>query len=204
MRFRWSPVGTKKNMNLTRTFCVALPVVATTAAVGVLLGTKSNITAQVSGGHDTNPVDNGRPVILIANALGVPETVFREAFSHVRPAPGGEAPDPRQVDRNKEALLTPLGPYGVRNDRLDEVSNYYRYRPETGELWQHRDAQIRVSVVKGKAPQVTVEDAGAGYSSLPVITVPGHPEFRVSARLRFTRDLATNGSLEAVTIQVKK
>jgi hypothetical protein len=41
-----------------------------------------------SGGHDTVVVDRGRPVVLIAAALGVPDEVFREAFSHVRPASG--------------------------------------------------------------------------------------------------------------------
>ena len=35
-----------------------------------------------------------RPVVLIAAALGVSSDVFREAFSHVRPAPAGTRPDP--------------------------------------------------------------------------------------------------------------
>lgn len=191
-------------MNLTRTFSVAVPAVASVAAMVLLLGPKSSVSAQISGGHDTNPIDHGRPVILVASALGVPEAVFRDAFSRVRPAPGGESPDPAQVDRNKQALLSTLGRYGVENDRLDEVSNYYRYQPESGELWQHRDAKVWVKMVTGKAPEVTVEDAGAGYSSVPTIFVPGHPELSISAKLRFTKNLATNGSLESVTVRLKK
>src|SRR4051794_34511931 len=42
-----------------------------------------------SGGHETNLRDHGRPVVLVAGALGVPAQVFRDAFSHVRPAPAG-------------------------------------------------------------------------------------------------------------------
>src|SRR6476620_10797851 len=88
-----------------------------------------------SGGHETDPRDRGRPVILIASALGVPPEVFREAFSHVHPAPPGRGPTPEEARRNKDALLGALSKYGVTNERLDEVSNYYRYRRDHGELW---------------------------------------------------------------------
>src|ERR1051325_7086572 len=72
-----------------------------------------------SGGHETDPRDHGRPVVLVAGALGVQPQVFRDAFSHVRPAPRGTEPDPRQVRENKAALMSALGRYGVTNDRLD-------------------------------------------------------------------------------------
>ena len=77
---------------------------------------------------------------LSRRGLGVPAEVFREAFTHVKPAPAGEQPDPEQVQRNKRALLDALGKYGVNNDRLDEVSNMYRYRPGDENLWRHSDA----------------------------------------------------------------
>jgi hypothetical protein len=93
-----------------------------------------------SGGYETVPRDRGRPVVLIAAALGVPSDVFRKAFSRVRPAPAGTRPDPQQVRKNKEVLLKALGPYGVTNDRLDEVSNYYRYVRSRGELWPTKPA----------------------------------------------------------------
>jgi ribosomal protein L11 methyltransferase len=48
-----------------------------------------------------------------------------------------------------------------------------------------------------------VIDAGCGYRSKPKITVPGHPEILVSAEVRFTKNLATNGSLQKVTAKLK-
>ncbi|MEI8283231.1 MAG: hypothetical protein WCG75_12560, partial [Armatimonadota bacterium] len=51
---------------------------------------------RVEGGHGTAEVDHGRPVILVAGGLGVPPQIFREAFSHVKPAPAGQEPDPEQ------------------------------------------------------------------------------------------------------------
>src|SRR5690348_4898968 len=92
----------------------------TDAAVIQTASAASNGEVQVliSGGHDTNPVDHGRPVVLIASMLGVPEEVFREAFSGVSPAGAGQEPNPIQVQLNKSALLEVLGPYGVTNDHL--------------------------------------------------------------------------------------
>ena len=75
-----------------------------------------------SGGHDTVPVDHGRPVVLIAAALGVKDEVFREAFSHVHPAgPGSGGPTGEEARANKAALMKALGKYGITNERLDAV-----------------------------------------------------------------------------------
>src|SRR4051794_23144238 len=82
-----------------------------------------------SGGHDTDPRDHGRPVVLIAAALGVKTEVFREAFSGVTPA-GDRRPTGDEARRNKAALMKVLQPLGITNERLDEVSNYYRYQPQ--------------------------------------------------------------------------
>ena len=108
-----------------RRFCICL-----LAAIGFVAfhspswaGDEDKIQLVITGGHETDPRDRGRPVILIGNALGVTPEVFREAFSHVKPAPGGEQPDPAQVQRNKAALLKALGPYRVTNELLDRVSN---------------------------------------------------------------------------------
>jgi len=120
-----------------------------------------------SGGHETDPRDRGRPVVLIAAALGVPAQVFRDAFSHVRPAPAGTRPSGQQVRKNKESLLTTLGPYGVTNDRLDEVSNYYRYVRSRGEMWPTKPAAAYAEVEQGKIVRFVIIKAGAGYSSPP-------------------------------------
>src|SRR4051812_1979791 len=58
-----------------------------------------------AGGYETNPVDHGRPVALVAGALGVAPEVFREAFGHVHPAGPGNGPEPEQVRDNKAALM---------------------------------------------------------------------------------------------------
>jgi hypothetical protein len=159
--------------------------------------TNQTVTVQVTGGHDTDPRDHGRPVILVASALKVPPQVFRDAFSHVIPAPLGEQPDPEQVRRNKEALLDALAPYGVTNDRLDEVSNYYRYNGRR-ELWRHRDAKITATIHEGKILSIAIVDPGAGYSSTPALSVPGLPDQRVTVKLGFGLDLQTNGSIRTV------
>jgi hypothetical protein len=149
-----------------------------------------------TGGHDTDPRDRGRPVVLIAAALGVPAAVFRDAFSHVHPAAAGEQPDPAQVRLNKDALMQRLAPYGVTNERLDEVSNYYRYRRQNGELWRHVDAEGFAMFSGGKIASITITNAGAGYSSEPKVSIPGvgltvYP----MARLMFGTDLSNNGSI---------
>jgi hypothetical protein len=136
-------------------------------------------------------------VVLIAAALGVPTDVFRTAFSGVTPAGAGEQPQADQVSRNKAALLRVLAPYGVTNDRLDEVSNYYRYNVSAGESWATRTAKAVATVRAGHVVSITVTDAGAGYSSVPSVSVPGATSAAV-AHLRFRQDLRTNGSVTTV------
>src|SRR4051794_35543434 len=89
---------------------------------------ESKVPVTFSGGHETDPRDNGRPVVLIAAALEVKPEVFRKAFSGVTPA-RGRGPTDDEARRNKEALMKVLEPYKVTNEWLDDVSNYYRYRP---------------------------------------------------------------------------
>jgi hypothetical protein len=127
--------------------------------------------------------------------------VFREAFSHVRPAPAGQEPDPEQVRRNKRALLGALAKYGVTNERLDEVSNAYRYRAGGGRLWRHEDAVVSATLDgDGKVTGFVVEKAGAGYTTAPTVRVAGHPELKAVVTLHFDTDLAKNGSVESVKL----
>lgn len=148
-----------------------------------------------SGGHDTVAVDRGRPVVLIAAALGVPDAVFREAFSHVRPASGGREPEPQQVRANKSALMSALGKHGVTNDRLDEVSNFYRYPPGRGGLWRNKPAVANALVKDGAVIGYEVVDGGAGYSSTPVVTVQGLKVGEVKVTLAYGKELEKNGSV---------
>ncbi len=151
-----------------------------------------------SGGHETEGRDRGRPVVLVAAGLGVPPEVFREAFSHVKPAGPGEQPEEAQVRKNKQALMAALGPYGVTDDRLNEVSNWYRYRRESGDLWKHVDAAGYATVTDGKVTAMVLTNPGAGYTTPPMVTIAGMPQVTLTARLWFGTDLARNGSIQDV------
>jgi hypothetical protein len=169
-------------------------VAATTSAQGKV------VKLRITGGHATDPRDNGRPVVLIAAALGVPTEVFRTAFSGVSPAATGEEPDPAQVQRNKEALLAVLAPYGVTNERLDTVSDYYRYQGSDGALWTHAAATGQAVVRGGKVVSVTLLGAGAGYSSTPKVTVPGVPSAVVKVVVGYGTDMAGNGGVRTLRL----
>lgn len=175
--------------------------------VGVLLGgcttstemtpqnSQSAIRVEITGGDATDPRDHGRPVKLIAAALGVPEEVFREAFSHVSPAAAGHEPDPDQVRRNKAELLAVLAPYGVTNESLDRVSDYYRFNESAGETWPRIAATAAVIINNGQVTGLKLNNPGAGYSSPPTITLIGVDGQTATADLHFGLDLATNGSI---------
>ena len=126
-----------------------------------------------SGGHDTDPRDHGRPVVLIASALGVTSEVFREAFSHVHPAgPGSGGPTREEAQANKQALMSALGKFGITNERLDEVSNFYRYPPGRGGLWKVTPAVANALVKNGAVTGYEIVSGGAGYTVPPP---PPHP-----------------------------
>lgn len=155
-----------------------------------------------SGGHDTDPRDHGRPVVLIAAALGVSADVFREAFSHVTPAPGGTEPVPGQRERNKEALLKALGPYGVTNERLNQVSDYYRYSRERGdELWKATPAAGYATLRDGVVTGFVITNAGAGYTSEPAVSVAGRTGIKIRVKLGFGADLKKNGSVKELRVE---
>jgi hypothetical protein len=162
---------------------------------------EEKVKLTITGGHETDPRDHGRPVVLIANALGVTPEVFRDTFSRVKPAPAGREPEPEQVQRNKAALLGALSRYGVTNELLDRVSNYYRYQPGSGRLWPTKPATAFATIQSGKVTAINITDPGAGYSSPPKILVPGHPEIVLKATPAFCRDLKTNGSLAAISVE---
>lgn len=159
----------------------------------------TRVPVSFSGGHETERRDGGRPVVLIAAALGVPSEVFREAFSGVHPAREEGGPSLQQAQQNKAVLMKALGPYGITNDRLDEVSNYYRYRPQMGELWKTRAATASALVREGKIIGFEIVDAGAGYSSAPSATVPGFPAEHLTVQIAFDQDLKTNGHITSLS-----
>ncbi len=152
-----------------------------------------------SGGHETEAVDRGRPVILIAAALGVTPEIFREAFSHVHPAgPGSGGPSEAEARQNKAALMDALGKYGVTDERLNEVSNFYRYPPGQGGIWKNTAATANVAIKDGKVIGYEILSRGSGYTSAPTVSVPGIAAANAKVELSFGKDLQTNGSVSVI------
>lgn len=181
-------------------------IVFSVAAAMPFAATPQTATTRVpltfSGGHETDPRDRGRPVVLIASALGVPPDVFREAFSHVHPAPAGEQPNREDARRNKDALLQALSRYGVTNERLDEVSNYYRYDARRGELWPIETATGFALFKGGKITGFEITSGGSGYSSAPSVSVSGIKGIPLRVQLAFSQELEENGAVTSVGIVV--
>ncbi len=182
-----------------RTTAAARPAAVLKLADGSL-----RVRVIFTGGYETDPRDGGRPVVLIAAALGVPTDVFRKAFSGVTPAAAGEEPAPGQVRRNKAALLKVLEPYGITNDQLDTVSNQYRYAGSKGEMWPTTPAVATARVVDGMVKSFTITGAGSGYSSPPQVSVEGMPDVKADASLDFGSDFKTNGSVKAIALKAGK
>ena len=177
-------------------------------AVGMVTGSgraaeEKRVPLVLSGGHEIGEGDFGRPVPLIAAALGVRPEKFREAFRGVTPA-RGRGPTGAEARQNKAALMKVLGPLGVTNDRLDEVSDYYRFQPQRGELWPTSPAKGYAVVAAGKVGKVVVAEAGSGYSSPPTVAIPGMEGVPLKATLHFDKDLRKNGSVNSVEVADRK
>jgi hypothetical protein len=185
---------------------LAVPATLTLAAcmAGALDGTADGAQTKVpvtfTGGHETDPEDRGRPVVLVAAALGVKAEVFREAFRGVTPA-RGRKPTGEEARRNKAALMKVLAPHGVSNDRIDEVSDYYRYQPGRGRLWKASPAEAHAVVEGGKVLRVVVTEPGSGYSTPPKATVRGMEGLALKVTLQFSKDLKKNGSVRSVAVE---
>jgi hypothetical protein len=178
---------------------VAVVLIVMNAPQSAARADEMQIPIKFSGGHETDRRDGGRPVVLVAAGLGVTPELFREAFRGVTPARGGP-PSRAQAQRNKRALLKVLGPHGVTNERLDEVSNYYRYRPQEGEFWRNRPAKATAILKEGRVTRIEITEAGAGYSSPPKATIPGFEATPLEVKLLFDKDLETNGSVKAIEV----
>jgi hypothetical protein len=161
----------------------------------------TRVPVTFSGGHETVPVDHGRPVVLIAAALGVKDEVFRDAFSHVHPAgPGSGGPTDAEARKNKAALMGALGKFGVTDARLNEVSNFYRYPPGRGNVWKNKPATADALVKNGAVIGYEITSGGYGYTTPPSVSVPGFAGAAAKVDLSFGKDFDTNGSVSAITV----
>src|SRR3954469_16236372 len=188
----------RTKLPMTRNIATMIALSATMAISNTLVA-ETKVPVTFSGGHETDSRDHGRPVVLIAAALKVRPEVFRQAFSGVTPA-RGRRPTGDEQRRNKDALLKVLAPYHVSNERLDEVSDYYRYRPEKGELWPTKPAKAEAIAENGSIKKITLTEPGAGYSSPPKATIKGFEKLQLETTLKFDRDLKKNGSVTSIAI----
>jgi hypothetical protein len=177
---------------------LARPLAADTAAPSDPGVTQVPVT--FSNGHDTDPRDHGRPVVLIGNALKVTPEVFRQAFSGVHPAQRDGGPTDAEARANKRVLMDALSPYGVTDDRLNQVSNYYRYRRDKGQMWPTVPATGYATVKDGVVTGFVVTNPGSGYSSPPDIAVQGMPDVHATATLSFDTDFSKNGAVKEITL----
>ncbi len=190
-------------------FSLALTVTVLVASIidaeSIVSKTVTRVPVVFSGGHDTDPRDKGRPVILIAAALEVKPEVFREAFSHVHPAgPGSGGPTDQEARQNKAALMSALGKYGVTDERLNQVSNYYRYMRGRDKLWTNKPAVANALVQNGVVIGYEIVSAGAGYSSTPTVTVPNVNGAKAELKIAYGKDLASNGSISSLIVPPAK
>jgi hypothetical protein len=160
---------------------------------------ETNVPLTFSGGHELGKNDFGRPINLMAAALGVTPDEFRKAFSGVTPV-RGRGPTGAEQRRNKEALMKVLGPLKVTNERMDEVANYYRFRPQKGELWPIKPAEAYAVVDGGEIKEIVVTTPGSGYNSAPKATIEGVKNVRLEAKVKYDADLKKNGGITAVEL----
>ena len=161
----------------------------------------TRVPVTFSGGHETVPVDRGRPVVLIAAALGVKDEVFRDAFSRVHPAgPGSGGPSREEAQANKKVLMDALGKFGITNERLDTVSNFYRYPPGRGNLWKTQPATANALVKNGAVIGYEITSGGYGYTTPPTVSVPGFAGAAAKVEITFGKDFETNGSVSAIAV----
>ena len=178
---------------------LTFPLVLTYVFSGTADGGDAKPAVIFVDGHGTDPKDRGRPVALIAAALGVKPEVFREAFSGVTPAKDGK-PSKEEAQRNKAALMKVLKPHGVTNERLDEVSDFYRYKPGKGQLWKTTPAKAYAELEDGKVKRIVVTDPGAGYSTAPKAMIQGMDKVMLKVAIEFSKDLKKNGAISSIEV----
>lgn len=177
---------------------IALLVVLAVVCIS-LAAAETAAPVTFTGGHETDPRDGGRPVVLIAAALEVKPEVFREAFSGVTPA-RDHKPSGEEARRNKAALMKVLQPLGVTNDRLDEVSNYYRYQLQRGELWKNKPAKAHAVLEGGRIAKIVIDEPGSGYSTAPQAVVQGMEKTRIKISIEFGKEFEKNGTVAKVEV----
>jgi hypothetical protein len=90
---------------------------------------------------------------------------------------------------------------GVTDERLDEVSDYYRYKPGKGNLWKTTPAKAYAVLEDGKIKQIVVTDPGSGYSTAPKAAVQGMEKVGLKVTVQFNKDFKKNGSISSIEVE---
>ncbi|NQZ84340.1 MAG: hypothetical protein HRU03_01360 [Nanoarchaeales archaeon] len=159
------------------------------------------ILIDINGGYELDLEDKGRPTKLISEGLGISQEQFQYAFSFVTPAGAGRSPTKEEEEKNKIALMNVLEPLGISNDKLDEVSNYYRYRTEVNKKWRHVEAELYAVIIDGVVVSVEITNKGAGYTSKPSLSIEGFEDVELVPVISFSTHLESNGELSEVIIK---
>lgn len=185
-------------MRLGRSVIGILLGLATVASAAGQSATRT-VPVTLTGGFEIRSDDYGRPVPLYASMLGVTPSVFRHAFSGVRPS-HTHSPTVAEQQANKAALLSVLGPYGVTNDEMDAVADHYRFDSLKGQTWPHRAARAVAVISNGTVTAIRIVNPGVGYPYPPSVSIPGFPNLEATATVVFTRDFATNGHIGSISL----
>ncbi|MDG1895512.1 MAG: hypothetical protein P8J37_11420 [Fuerstiella sp.] len=102
---------------------------------------------------------------------------------------------------NKKVLMDAIGRYGVSNERLDEVSDYYRYNRSAGEVWKHSPPTTTATVRDGRVTGFDITDPGNGYLVPTSVSVVGFSDIDVEAKIEFSDDFRTNGRIVSITVR---
>ena len=191
----------KRTKAAVAVFMITALAITAVAVVAQSPKASSVNSVTITGGFETDPRDHGRPVVLIASMLGVTPDVFREAFSGVTPTKVG-SPTGDEARTNKKALLKVLAPYGITNEKLDEVSNYYRYKGSLGQTWPQTKAAATAVLVDGKLTGINITNVGAGYTSVPKVVIrSGNVMYTGVATVVYTDDFKSNGSIGSISLK---
>src|SRR4051812_12519391 len=194
--------GSSKSHHLT--FHIAcLVTLLTTMMAMTSRAEETKVPVTFSGGHELGKNDFGRPIHLMAAALGVKPEQFRKAFSGVTPA-RGRGPTGEEARRNKQELMKVLAPLKVTNERMDEVADYYRFRPQKGELWPTKPAEAHAILNGGNIKEIVVTEPGSGYNTPPKAAIEGFKNVRLETKLKYDTSLKKNGGVESVEIAPDK
>jgi len=156
-------------------------------------------TITISGGHETDDIDAGRPVFLIGSMLGITGEQFRDAFSYVTPEENGHLND-ETAQANKVKLLAQLEPYGITNDEINSVTDYYRYYPGDINIWPYAHVVLDATISNGTVTSFKVISGGHGYTSNVTIVVDGYGNIPVNAIISYTDSFETNGAIDTITV----